>query len=1705
MEDINKFIGGINSDVHPSAQPEHTTRYMLNFVAMTKDGNLYSVMNENGTSEMNRVVFPDGFQVIGHTVLNNDIIVVLAHPDGYSQIGYIVEDDNPDTTYLAYHPAAPALTNTSTNTKTFPLDNSEMGFTLEHPVVCEARKLIDGHRLLYFTDNNIPFGKIDLDNPPEVGTASKQIRLISSQEIPNISITEIKSGPSTLRGGVVQFITRYVTKTGGVTNFGIPTNPLAITPKSHTIGVDQFDGAFYEDGPINKQIVLSITNLDITYNEVELIAISYEGGSDIFKATRVARLPIASDSQTYTYEGEGEELLDFTLEELRKNNITYEKAKCLAQKDNILFLSNLTSRNTETLKEKLQRVANNIKVSYKINEIPYSGRGDNIKNNTSTFLPYATFISDWNEVTLRMNQLVDETGGNNSTNPSTYLLYNPNGKPGLCGIGIADNSKLRDGQYLYIDVPSFPALTQVDLTFTAKDGLSSPAVAGEFLIGVDETETMTNLKEAIDNHPDRTQFSTVQIESDEIFLVWEDNTEDVRFIQIDWKTSLGLGNGIITDSTFRAASAEAAYVIPSSVIINSNEVVLTFNTTQTSSDDILFVVQEFSNFDITQNYMPVKGLTIENTIPSDSGLTTFDTSFTDYVDEKIAADYKTFRRNEVYSLGFSILWVDGTRTEGFHIPGTITDLDKYIPGQKNESSTWPSWSDTASEGKLGTYVSELKYPLNQHYPGNLSGDDISMVGPDNGRNIRHHLMPSLKHEPHFRKNGSQTLLRLLSLKFEFQDIVVNGVTTTVSDYLADIIPNIKSILFIRERRNKQNNKSIVAQGVINNMVISADSMDNDGIINGIHENRYRKGYFATEMPFFNNLTKVKYTGDYYGTGGAYANGGLVWANYSDGHYNDGDYENGRKLNSDILLDQMIFHSPETNLESAYKPLADLLNQQKIKPVMKMTGSYKQVNFKPDTWKFTMSDAGFKGLTRLTKYLYADYFGNYDNYLTNLTGLDTNGVDIQKARYLDPGRDRIGDIDSTRIGLRTNTRWTAGGLELKTQTNVASEAGVNFQVEQDFIWNGHTGPETKKVMGKISTTHDNVEAKEGTDLIRNLYNLELTQTQQYGSIDIAEYIIMSRKEGLTGNVFNLIYEDIYGGDTFIGKFAINTANLINYFPIIINTKLASKTAIMRPKYSNTQRDNSLLNMDDLEKGGTTSGGKNIPCGWDLRTCTYYFVESDINVNYRHEDDGGAKDRSYYPNNLNISTVLNAFNKAFDPNLGGDSVYYNNQYSYENNIITIYPRSSTESAITEFENRTIYSEQASEDDTLDTYQSFLQSNYYDLPSDTGPIWNSFVMFGDLFLHTTKALWKTFAEPAAILQAKNISDVVLGTGSLFARPSQKIVTEKGGYGGTISQWGGISCPLGYLWVDVLQGKIFGLIGGESVQLKELSQSGISVFMNNNLPKGIITNLSDGSMNLSNVTTRNAHLIDNPYQGIGVLAGYDHKLRRVLFTKFKTLNQSNVEIDPGFTISFSTILQNWFSFHSYQPEGMIGYNDRFLLIKNLDNVKEPLLRGRFYEMNLGNKGDYFGTVYDSELEFVSAQNPLQNKVYQNIIIGSQTIDPITNYKVRDNNFENIQCRTDRMNTGLYTLISGNGYQIFPDKLSGEVLYKWKNDEYRIAIPRDAVVDNADDLENIDWGTVNNERIKGDCAHFKFIYRNILNYNFVLKYLRTIFNLNIR
>lgn len=1628
MEDINFLLGGMDLDSNPQMAKENHTGRVLNFTCISKEGNIYSISNEDGNVLIDKITFPSGFKVIGYSILNNEIIVILVNGT-FSQIGIISENDfdlHPDYGY--YHPVAPV-----DELGNVPVNNSEFGFSLEHPVVCESRKLIDGSKILYYTDNFNPFGRVDLTNPPKVGKVRDTSNLIYNQKFTDIQVIEtIESGFGKLYAGVYQFVTRYITNSGDATVFGLPSEVYPVIPTFKKNGVNKVAGEYNnQEEPISKSLKLQINNIDTNFQFLELAVCYYEGTESTFRSFIVSQIPITKDSEEFIFSQIPDNAVEVTREEIRQLPVSYNRAKAMVQKDNTLFLSNLSSPKFNP--EIYQKIANKIKVKYKVQEVPYCGRGLTTVNGSSSFFslvsaPRAAGFSLY----LTLTQDVDS-----STNSSIFSLTK-NGTVASSNMTV-DYANLVNG-----DTFTTPAFnTQSSIVFT---GVTGTPTTNQFKIETDTITTITNIISMLSDSPDITDFSAINSGNNIIFS-W--NYVDV-----------GVNGLIINDSSsglsstpFTGASTVLTTEAPTDVIVVENNVELRFTTLLV--DDYTLDINNLQNFDFTETYTET-GILIDF-VGSVFNNSSFE-GFSDYINEQFNY-FKSYRRGEVYSFGFCLLFKNGSSSEVFHIPGdksNIIDIN-FPTDRKFEKSTWTLENSGNTGDYLGTYVSDLDYPLNAYYPGDQEGDDLTEAGTTNTlRKIRHHLIPDIKNEPHYRlDNDGNVIIRTLHVEFEFTE------SFTITD-----LRDVEEIIFTRERRSTSENKSVLFQGIVNKQIINTESFNiGSGQSNGpsgialpvdpVEGTSFTTDQVLVDAPFFNNFSGFVFESTALTTGKS-----PILTNVTfpvDHRYN--------------------FYSPEILLDNGSKVDDSVLNSSFLDSQIELIGDFKVVGDYPSTWEFKNKFAPVGAYWRITnrEFNSGDCSGLYKDYTFN-----NKVVEIETGRLNQANQNRIAPLKNS--SLFTSTRWTGRSLEIITSDDL-SEDPTSFYVltSQLYDFGNYKSypPFTPVSPGKTFKFHsfDLLPSKEiEGGLKRKLYNLKFKNNIQYGVIDNKEHIMIGRKtpfiKDSEGNIVSIIDNyTLYGGDTYITQFAFSCGTLLTYVPHLKDDEyITGVWSAHKPKYSaeRTLNPRGYNNLDGLEKMGA---GQNKPIGSDYRWLTSYFVESEYNTFFRHKSKEESL-QNYFPNDLDARGILNAFLPW-----KGEIDNYNYQYSYENNIKTFYTKSIGNKVLTGFENRTIYSLTASNDDILDTYRIFLQDKYHDIPSNTGPIWNSFIFNNDLYLHTPKALWKTFAEPAATLVGDNISDVVLGTGGLFQRPSQLVYTDKGGYGGTISQFGGVFGQMGYIFPDILQGKVFILT---SNSLEEISNKGLTDFFKKNMLTEIISN--NGNVNYGLISTDNAYLIDNPFKDINFLGSYDYSNKRYIITKRN-----------DFTISFSALTGSWISFHSYNPSVLIPFDNRLLMV-NQDT---------FWEGNKGNKGSYFGSVYPSEIEIISALAKIENKTYENIIILSQSFNN-TNV-VRDDNFKFLKVYTNKGNTGIIELVHNN--EDLLEREVGKQFIKFKNNEYRIAIPRDAVIDQNLDIQDVNNLDLENaeRRIKGTFANLFFSYDNNLNLNFILHKISTIFNKNIR
>ena len=478
---------------------------------------------------------------------------------------------------------------------------------------------------------------------------------------------------------------------------------------------------------------------------------------------------------------------------------------------------------------------------------------------------------------------------------------------------------------------------------------------------------------------------------------------------------------------------------------------------------------------------------------------------------------------------------------------------------------------------------------------------------------------------------------------------------------------------------------------------------------------------------------------------------------------------------------------------------------------------------------------------------------------------------------------------------------------------------------------------------------------------------------------------------------------------------------------------------------------------------------------FHTIFYCPIESEANYNYRHFIQPQTFDNAsfqvgtlpYYPKYKKIwSTTAPLGLLNFDSGLGY-STGYNKQYSKDNNIRKYYPKPLNFQVVTSFKDRIIYSERSFEGELADQYRIFLPNNFYDLPKNKGEIIEVFVFNNTLFAHTPQTLFQTFFNPLTT-QSSSQGTITLGDAGIFKISAKELFTVAGGYAGTESQFSGCNTPFGRFFIDTIQKKVFLL----TEQLNEVSNQGMFYYFLNNLPS----------------------LTDNPSNGIGYMSGYDYMNKRWIMTKL-------VNGDNEFTLSYSPQLQSWSFFHSYIPNYIITKGNSFYMYKNGLNS--------LWRLNDGVQGSYFGSAQQNvEITFIINKFPDQSKDFDDLVINSTCFDEIANTFKHLTTFNKIQVFNDNQNSSLVDILTSNAFNVVPT--TSQVLSRWKNNQYQLPIPRNAVVNDTLNIfnpGNIDLTKLFKDSIRGKYAKIvlQYVPTPGNNYRLTLNFIQNKFRTYIR
>lgn len=577
--------------------------------------------------------------------------------------------------------------------------------------------------------------------------------------------------------------------------------------------------------------------------------------------------------------------------------------------------------------------------------------------------------------------------------------------------------------------------------------------------------------------------------------------------------------------------------------------------------------------------------------------------------------------------------------------------------------------------------------------------------------------------------------------------------------------------------------------------------------------------------------------------------------------------------------------------------------------------------------------------------------------------------------------------------------------------------------------------------------------------------------QYGSIYDIEYLSTDSCIFKIGTS-NSDCRGVYGGDTFINRFSLKTK--VPYFLATtfglptgtdFNYSEYPNLGFPRHYYNNTSTLGSeitnildLINplniLDPDEFFDMFGRPKSIRDGATSKFfyqngyiylyhygIPYFFVESDINVDFRYAEN--MKEKAFYP----VQSDLDFWLQEENIPINEDNYYfYNTDYSKQNKetpfVIDGTNFEPGRDCRENFPNRIIYA-------TDNNWLTFKANDFFDVPLNKGLLTSVEGIENETVLIRTVNSMLVFK--AFNLIPTDGETIQVGTGGVFKNKPQEFAWTPLGYNG--SQHKAIlHTEYGHISVDAKRGQVFNInlgAGGKALLrdnewLDEISKDGLKNWFKENLPFRILRDFK-------NMPDED---IDNSFKGLGLLLAFDKRYNRFVLTKkdyklkdktiiynseTKKFYKGEVEIklgdkryfeDVSWTVSYNFYTKGWVSHHSYKPNYYIDFVD-FFASGNKDGLWLHGLTNSSYQV-------FYGKLYPFMVEHFSKFEG-QLRILNNIEFDTEVrrYQSEYDYIVRSKlpGFNKVIIYNDTYNSGLLNMV-----RINKDNLTKVGIYPIKN-----------------------------------------------------------------
>lgn len=684
------------------------------------------------------------------------------------------------------------------------------------------------------------------------------------------------------------------------------------------------------------------------------------------------------------------------------------------------------------------------------------------------------------------------------------------------------------------------------------------------------------------------------------------------------------------------------------------------------------------------------------------------------------------------------------------------------------------------------------------------------------------------------------------------------------------------------------------------------------------------------------------------------------------------------LGSILKLENVMFgagkaHFVQVKKNALYKMISKEAQEDALKSannIAQITGTYDaSVLFAAYQAYLTIY---INGITR-RNYAYSfnsigsyDYSGDVENAAISADGvLGIKQRELDISQYLIPGVQSVGDNRNINNWQRESSVFlkTDGNkppLPFPDKTPSIAPSGVPLVTDDSrFVLSEKdcSKPEDIQPISVVSYYGS----------IKNQFPNQWGQIYSYNTIDT----------GFQRDITPItapVYDTVFGGDTFISKFAFKTKlpffidNRVGapddsdiYYDEIGNVAYPEYWFSARSILSNTivSGSSSSVNLrnfisikahnldcpnsqtPETSPGRTYYDGKMYLFAYGI---PYFYCESSYNVDLRQAFNN--KEGDFWPH---VSTdIPDDWVQESNVSIAQDNTYYyNTTYSKQNreNFFSHLPINWTpDECRTSYPFRAIYSDPQIIDasNTVNNWLIYRAISYFDFPQSYGNLTS-------LDGIENKAVLARFENKSLLyntlltIDTNNPKAAYIGNNTLFtSAPAIDFAETDLGYVGSQNKML-LKIPQGQITVDAKRGQVFLISGNQAVDLSAFG-SGMNRWFTDHLAFEILKYYP-------NVNT------DNHFTGVGLHGVFDSKYDRVILTKLDYIPKSkNIIFDEvsqkfylqeiineeeiltevyltdldyfcnkSWTVSFNFNTKSWISFHSYLPNWYVAENNFF------------------------------------------------------------------------------------------------------------------------------------------------------------------------------------